>query len=115
MFLTSNVYNMYMEVVKCNWHVESPIDYFLSKNFGFIFENVPYNRYYAMSIYFFNLCLTLNWNYMDLFLMLISMGLATRFRQINTKLEEFRGKVCSRQIFSGKIFNFFFAKDSGRD
>lgn len=91
--LLSTAYNIHHEIVECKWLVKHPVDHFLKKQFGFIFTQIPYHILYAIPIEILNISMTLNWNYMDLFLMIISIGLTVRFQQINIKLEEFRGKV----------------------
>lgn len=40
-----------------------------------------------------NVISTFVWTYTDLFVMLISVGLVSRFRQINASLREHKGKV----------------------
>lgn len=49
-----------------------------------------------------NISFTFGWNYMDTFIMMISIGLAARFRQINQRLEELKNQV-KREKFYDQI------------
>lgn len=53
----------------------------------------PYSWWSAIIGKFVNVVATFCWNYMDLFIMMISVGLSTRFKQINEDLQRNKGKV----------------------
>ena len=46
-----------------------------------------------------NFTLTFCWNYMDIFIVVISIGLVTRFSQINYRLEAMYGKGISSVVW----------------
>lgn len=41
----------------------------------------------------FNVVVTFAWSFMDLFVMIVSVGLASQFRQINADLQHIKGRV----------------------
>lgn len=87
------------------------MSYFLESNFWFIFRRVKFNLPLGLMVEILNVIFkvmrgnrevssarfqisyTFGWNYMELFVMMISLGLWTRFSQINNRLGEIKGKV----------------------
>lgn len=58
-----------------------------------LFIIFPYSIWIAIVGKVINVIATFCWNYMDLFVMMISAGLSTRFKQINEDLQRIKGKV----------------------
>ncbi|XP_037940356.1 gustatory receptor 5a for trehalose-like [Teleopsis dalmanni] len=56
-----------------------------------IFFIFSYSHWLAFFGKFINVLLTFSWNYMDVFVMVISIGLASKFKQINDNLLNFKG------------------------
>lgn len=48
-----------------------------------------------------NISLTFNWSFIDLFIILLSLAISTKFKMINERLEFFKGRV--------RFFNNFFS------
>lgn len=46
-----------------------------------------------------NVSLTFNWSFIDLFIIVLSIAIATKFQMINERLEFFRGKVSNILFF----------------
>lgn len=65
-----------------------------------LFIIFPYSVWIAIVGKVVNVIGTFCWNYMDLFIMMISAGLSTRFKQINEDLQRIKGKVkpCAKTI-----------------
>ncbi|XP_076645879.1 gustatory receptor for sugar taste 64f [Halictus rubicundus] len=59
--------------------------YCLKSNF-FIFDILDYNFVFGLYIFLISKVATFTWNFTDLFLMLMSTGLAERYRSLNKKL-----------------------------
>lgn len=93
LFLTNSAYSQYVTIKTCNCTDELTLSYFLTHQFAFIFEKIPFNLPYGIFVEIYNLCLTLSWNYMELFVMMVSIGLFTRFNQINARIGELDMKV----------------------
>lgn len=58
-----------------------------------LFDVFPYSIWLALAGKVVNVISTFCWNYMDLFIMMISVGLSTRFKQINEDLQRIKGEV----------------------
>ncbi|XP_076378783.1 gustatory receptor 5a for trehalose [Megalopta genalis] len=56
------------------------------KSHSFIFDILDYNFVFGLYIFFVSKVATFTWNFTDLFLMLISTGLAERYKYLNRKL-----------------------------
>lgn len=104
LFLTNELYIHNKIVERCNCSDEFTLSYFLEHQFYFIFKRIHFNLAFGFFVEIFNFSLTLSWNYMDLFVMMISIGLVTRFNQINTRIVEVTKKV-RKFFFSHSIFN----------
>lgn len=74
---------------------------------GHLFMILPYSPWIAVVAKVVNIIATFCWNYMDLFVMMIGVGLSTRFRQINEDLQRTKGKVKNVRI----SFKSFFLKN----
>lgn len=55
----------------------------------------------------FNIVVTFAWSFMDLFVMLVSVGLASQFKQINADLQLVKGRV---NLFELLYYHCYFAK-----
>lgn len=86
-FLTNSFYNCYQNVKHNNWTVDVVFNYCLKNQFDYMFEEfVNYKFAYGILIEALNVSFTLGWNFMELFVMMISIGLVTRFNQVNKRL-----------------------------
>lgn len=56
----------------------------------------------------FNIVVTFAWSFMDLFVMVVSIGLASIFKQINIDLQQMKGRVIITDLFFSKIFQLIF-------
>lgn len=93
LFLLNSAHNQYQQAVQCNWTITDPFSSFLENQFPFIFERVPFYLPLGIFVELMNLSYTFGWNYMELLFMMISLGLWTRFWQINERLDLLKGKV----------------------
>ncbi|KAK2575502.1 hypothetical protein KPH14_011223 [Odynerus spinipes] len=66
--------------------------YFQSQ-FPQVFSRMSYNLWKAILVDAVNVLSTFSWNFIDLFLILISMALADQFQQLNGRLNAVRGKA----------------------
>ncbi|XP_036337011.1 gustatory receptor for sugar taste 64f-like [Rhagoletis pomonella] len=70
---------------------DDPIkDYFILTNQQ-IFDVFPYSVYLAICGKLENIICTFIWNFMDVFVMIVSLGLAAKFKQLNDNLFKFKG------------------------
>lgn len=71
----------------------NPIKNVFMEQMPHIFHFTSYSSTKAILGKFVNVMATFAWTYMDLFIMVISVGLVTRFQQINKSLMEHKGQV----------------------
>ncbi|XP_052129850.1 gustatory receptor for sugar taste 64e-like isoform X1 [Frankliniella occidentalis] len=64
------------------------LDEYCHASHSFIFNHVPYNAFTGLLIFIMSKVTTFTWNFVDLFLMLVSTGLAERFKQFNAVVFE---------------------------
>lgn len=90
--LLSIISTAYFSVVCTVDKVDPFEDYFrIELNQVFVyFEYSPYLAFFAKML---NLLSTFMWTYMDLFVMVVSVGLSTQFKKINRHLMKFKGQV----------------------
>lgn len=58
-----------------------------------ITEQIPV--WASIPLFFLSICATFVWNYLDIFITMISMGLSTLFKQLNSELEQAKDEVAS--------------------
>lgn len=80
----------------CN-ETNDPIQNFFLLTNDEIFYVLDYSPTLAMWGKLQNFYSTFIWNYMDIFVMVISIGLASKFRQLNDNLLTFKGMVRERE------------------
>lgn len=80
-------------------------DYFVME-LNQLFVYIEYSPYLAFAGKMLNILSTFLWTYMDLFVMVISLGLSAQFKKINKELMKYKGKVGNTII--EKLENSFF-------
>lgn len=60
--------------------------------FPFVFATIPYENFFGFLFTGIYTVATFTWNYSDLFIILVSLGLSTRLKQFNECLMEDKGK-----------------------
>lgn len=58
-----------------------------------LFSIVPYHFLLSLYVIVVRIIATFSWNFLDLFIMLLTLSLAERFKQINMELYRIEGKV----------------------
>lgn len=74
-------------------HKEDPMIEFFKVQLSQMFTVLPYSSWAALIGKMINVVATFAWNYMDLFVMTISVGIASRFKQLNEDLQSVKGEV----------------------
>lgn len=74
--------------------IKSILQAYYVHNFPQVFSFFSYNHALGVYIKFIHLTSTFVWSYADLFIMMISCGLSAKFKQINERMMEDKGKVC---------------------
>ncbi|XP_037946086.1 uncharacterized protein LOC119678365 [Teleopsis dalmanni] len=73
---------------------------FIQQNYDYVFRIVPYSLFFGVYVMVTNFACTFVWNYMDLFIMLISKGIAYRFEQISKRINKLADKEVPEATFT---------------
>jgi Trehalose receptor len=87
-FSISYYHNAYQKITLCGHPANNLLEYFIMTEYGYLFQQLPYNNFTAVVIYVVNIMFTFCWNFMDIFTILVSVGIATRFHQINQRIAD---------------------------
>uniref|UniRef100_A0A182NZ77 Gustatory receptor n=1 Tax=Anopheles dirus TaxID=7168 RepID=A0A182NZ77_9DIPT len=85
--IVSTVHNQLYEIHYCNWTVPDFFKHYTTRRFANIYLNFSFNHLSAAFFTYVSTALTMYWNYQDIFIIAISIGIATRFQQINNHLK----------------------------
>lgn len=108
MVWVSFLYDRYMQVVLCNWEIGSTFYYIATTHLAQVYAKLPVNPYTVIWAEYMNLSFTFAWSFADLFIVLMSISIASKFERINKRLEFFRERV-SASTFKNKFLLIFFS------
>jgi len=83
----------YKQAVECEWEIGSYPYYLLSTHLKQVYLHFPVNVFTCAWAEYMNFSFTFVWNFVDIFLMLMSLTVWSYFKMISTRLELVRGKV----------------------
>ncbi|XP_017860803.1 PREDICTED: gustatory receptor for sugar taste 64a [Drosophila arizonae] len=90
LYLSSAIVSYKQRVYYCtenhNATMGVSFDDYIKLNYDYVFILLPYTRFFGIYVLVVNGTCTFIWNYMDLFIMMISRGLAYRFEQISKRI-----------------------------
>ncbi|XP_025270622.1 gustatory receptor for sugar taste 64e-like isoform X2 [Camponotus floridanus] len=92
---SASVVSAYVSAIECADHRGDTdiIGIYFQTQFPQIFSKLPYSLWKGILVETINVLSTFSWNFVDLFLILISIALADQFRQLNSRLYSIRGKA----------------------
>ncbi|KAH8297673.1 hypothetical protein KR054_005220 [Drosophila jambulina] len=82
-----------------NITAEATFDDYIQRNYDYVFQVLPYSPVVAAFILLINGACTFVWNYMDLFIMMISKGLSYRFEQITSRIRKLEHEEVAESTF----------------
>ncbi|XP_017059518.1 gustatory receptor for sugar taste 64a [Drosophila ficusphila] len=74
-------------------------DDYIQRNYDYVFQLLPYSPFIGAFILLINGVCTFVWNYMDLFIMMISKGLSYRFEQITARIRKLEHEEVCESVF----------------
>ncbi|KAF3421473.1 hypothetical protein E2986_03552 [Frieseomelitta varia] len=85
----------YIKAKECATFQEDPniFGVYFQMQFPQIFSRISYSLWKGILVDLINILSTFSWNFVDLFLILISIALTAQFRQLNSRLNSIRGKA----------------------
>lgn len=87
------------EKIACNWTVTDDFEFFVAEHLRFVFTFLEYGHPKAIVAEFFNISFTFYWNFLDIFLMMISIGLSYNYEQINNRLNFFKERILQDDVW----------------
>jgi len=77
----------------CSYNKADHLKLYFLMHYRYVFEFVEFSPPVAFLCETVNFCAAFYWNFVDLFVMVLSMAMASRFRLLNSHLKLERGKV----------------------
>lgn len=80
--------------------IRDPIEAFYVQHYPYIFIELPYSGPLGIFVKALNIAASVAWTYTDLFVIMVSIGLSTMFRQINDDLMEVKRRAVDNSFWS---------------
>jgi gustatory receptor len=100
MSLASQTQRVLYETRVCNWTKSNFVEDFITKHLYFTFSVFDYTPIIGLISEYFNVSFTFYWSFVDIFIMIISIGIAFNYEQVNTRIEFFRERSLSDETWS---------------
>ncbi|XP_055605231.1 gustatory receptor for sugar taste 64f-like [Uranotaenia lowii] len=99
--LGKHISNIYREAVYCNWTIADPVKHFAFKTYFSALHTFNYNVPVVFYNWFICVTMTYTWSFVDFFIILVSIGIQTRFSQLNSFIETqiSRGRFADEQFW----------------
>lgn len=91
-----------IEIIYCNQTHRDRVELILTDQFGIILKNLPftYNHFLGAVLEFLNFSYTLYWNFLSLFIMLISIGIAFLYEKIGSRVKKLQGSQTNDAVWA---------------
>lgn len=83
----------------CNWTIKNEFEYFVTRQMYFTFTVFEYDHFKAIIAEYLNISFTFFWSFLDIFIMIISMGLSYNYEKINNRLKFFKERVVQDEVW----------------
>lgn len=97
-----NVVSAVYYAVECS-NNKNGVEKFFKVQLSQLFLLTPYAHWKAFIGKVIGIIATFIWNFMDLFVIIMSVGLSTRFKQINNDLIGFKGEVNTQALIQTSV------------
>lgn len=99
MFMGMGLYETHYQLVMCNVTNVPLLQNFMRRLRPHLLDVLPY-RWYIFPIFQWSItCLVFCWNYVDFFIIMLSLGISTRFDQLNERLRETPNHLMDRKFW----------------
>lgn len=89
----SFLYDRIEQTKICHWEIGSYFFYLATTHLHQIYAELPVKVGTVIWAEYMNISFTFAWNFIDLFIIIVSIGVASKFDKINKRLEYFRERV----------------------
>lgn len=100
--ISTHIQQLVYESNYCNITVDDYMEYFITSHLDHYVQTIPfeYNNFLGILFEYFNISLTFYWSFINLFIILISIGIAFRFEQINYRIKFFKYRIVHENFWS---------------
>lgn len=98
--LSTNLQRTLYVAEKCNWTSHNFFKDFVTKHLTFTFSVINYSHFTGVIAEYLNFSLTFYWNFLDIFLMVISIGLSHHYEKIYNRIKFFKDRIINDQIWA---------------
>lgn len=89
----SFLYDRLTQSTVCEWEIESYFYYLATTHAHQVYRELPVNIWTVIWTEYMNVSMTFIWSFSDLFIIIVSIRIASMFAKINNRLEFYRGRV----------------------
>lgn len=107
-YQASEIFNQIYAYEVCETLNKNYVQHFIERHLSFIFAHMPfrYNHLIGFLFEYLNYSYTFFWNYVDLFIILISIGIKFLFEKFNWRLQCYRGMVVNETVWADIRFHY---------
>lgn len=102
LYLTTNIHQLVHEIQSCKEIDIDPVEVFITRHLYFIVRNLPfhYNHMTGFIFEYLNFSYTFFWNFLDLLIILISIGIAYLYEKINWRLQNIKRLMVDESVWA---------------
>lgn len=107
-YQASEIFNLIYAIQVCKPLKIDFAETFIGRHLSFIVEHIPfrYNHFIGFVLEYLNFSYTFFWNFLDLFIILISIGIKFLFEEFNSMLQNYRGLLVNETVWADIRFHY---------
>lgn len=100
LFHASDMFRLYKVIENCNRTYTNVAEVYITRHLAFIFNNLPfgYNHILGAVLEYLKTSYTFYWNFLDLLIILLSIGIASLYEKINLRLQSLKGLISNESL-----------------
>lgn len=95
------LYDRLTQAKLCKWQIDNYFYYLAYHHLYQVYQELPLNPFTVAWGEYMNVSFAFAWSFIDLFVILVSMGISSMFMKINKRLEFFHGRVSASNKDNG--------------
>lgn len=102
LYLATEIRKQFYDAEICKPKDVDMLRVFIFQHLPFIFKNIPikYNHLLGFFFEYLNISYTFFWNFLDLFIILVSIGIAFLFEKINRRVGNFKSLIINVNVWA---------------
>jgi gustatory receptor len=104
----SEIYKYVYDVQMCKPEGINLVEAYVFRHLSFIIKHLPfsYNHFIGVGLEYLNFSYTFYWNFLDLFIILISIGMSFLFEKVNWRLQNYKGLLVNQDVWAEIRFHY---------